>query len=109
MRTWIMPLLMALLLGAYTGLYSTPVLADDFNDGIDFEESSSQYGELDGSNRNYSYLKQRAKSLARSGHGGVVLSDSGALNSVILDAGAKITGDIIIIDESKGDKTVIAK
>lgn len=102
-------LLAAFLLGTYLSLHLTPALADDLSDGIEFEESDSQYGELGGSKKNYSYLKQRAKSLARSGHGGVVLSDSGALNSVILDAGAKITGDIIIIDESKGDKTVIAK
>ena len=83
--------------------------ADDLNDGIEADESSSQYGELGSSSKNYSYLKQRAKSLARSGSSDVVLSDSGSLNSVILDAGAQINGDVIIIDESKGNKTVLTK
>lgn len=109
MRTPMMALLLALLLT--TGHCLTPGsgLADDLHDGIEADESSSQYGELGSSSRNYSYLKQRAKSLARSGRGDVVLSDSGSMNSVIMDAGAQINGDIIIIDESKGDKTVIAK
>lgn len=109
MRTRLMPLLLALLLITAHGLTPALGLADDLNDGIEADESSSQYGELGSSSRNYSYLKQRAKSLARSGHGDVVLSDSGTMNSVIMDAGAQINGDIIIIDESKGDKTVIAK
>jgi len=38
----------------------------------------------------------------------VVLSDSGALNSVILESGAEINGDIIIIDDSSGDKTILS-
>ena len=109
MRTPMMALLLALLLT--TGHCLTPGsgLADDLHDGIEADESSSQYGELGSSSRNYSYLKQRAKSLGRSGRGDVVLSDGGSMNSVIMDAGAQINGDIIIIDESKGDKTVIAK
>lgn len=109
MRTLTLTLMLALLLTGGYGVTAAPCLADDLNDGIEADESSTQYGELGSSSRNYSYLKQRAKSLARSGSGDVVLSDSGSLNSVIMDAGAQINGDIIIIDESKGDKTVIAK
>ena len=109
MHIRLVPLLLTLLLIASHGLMPAPGLADDLNDGIEADESSSQYGELGSSSRNYSYLKQRAKSLARSGSKDVVLSDSGSMNSVIMDAGAQINGDIIIIDESKGNKTVIAK
>lgn len=109
MRTLTLTLMLALLLTGGYGVAAAPCLADDLNDGIEADESSTQYGELGSSSRNYSYLKQRAKSLARSGSGDVVLSDGGSLNSVIMDAGAQINGDIIIIDESKGDKTVIAK
>jgi hypothetical protein len=106
MRRITAPLLFVLLL---TGLYFTaPCLADDLNDGIEADDGVQQYNELGSSTKNFSYLTQRAKSKARSKSGDVVLSDKGALNSVVLDAGASIHGDIIIIDDSKGDKTVIS-
>jgi hypothetical protein len=31
------------------------------------------------------------------------------LNSVIVEAGAELNGDIIIIDDSKGDKTIVTE
>ena len=43
------------------------------------------------------------------GSGDVVLSDAGLLNSVILESGAQIKGDVVIIDESSGDKTVLSR
>lgn len=109
MRTLTLTLMLALLLTGGYGIVPAPCLADDLNDGIEADDSGTQYGELGNSSKNYSYLKQRAKSLARSGSSDVVVSDGGSLNSVIMDAGAQINGDIIIIDESKGNKTVIAK
>jgi hypothetical protein len=108
MRT-ITATLMKVFLLAGTFCCAVPSLADDLNDGIEADDSVQQYSELGSSSRNFSYLAQRARSKARSGSGDVVLSGSGALNSVILDSGAQINGDIIIIDDSKGDKTVIAK
>jgi len=109
MRTITATLLLALLLaGGYGLAVVAPCRADDLNDGIEADESGTQYGELGSSSKNFSYLTQRARSKGRAGSGDVVLSESGAMNSVILDAGAKINGDIIIIDDSKGDKTVIA-
>jgi hypothetical protein len=86
-----------------------PSRADDLNDGIEADDAIGAYGEINGANKNFSYLAQRARSKAASGSGGVVLAEGGALNSVILDSGARINGDIIIIDDSKGDKTVISK
>ncbi|WP_028317490.1 hypothetical protein [Desulfobulbus elongatus] len=109
MRTITVALVLAALLAGGWGGTATSCRADDFDDGIEADESSLQYGDLGSSNKNFSYLAQRARSKARSGSGDVVLSDGGSLNSVILDAGAQINGDIIIIDDSKGDKTVIAK
>jgi hypothetical protein len=85
-----------------------PAHADDQDDGITADDSVQSYSDISSSSRNFSYLAQRARSKAASGSGDVVLSDSGALNSVILDAGAEINGDIIIIDDSSGDKTVIS-
>ena len=108
MRTITAILMLVLLTGGWFGA-AAPCRADDLNDGIEADESSVQYGDLGSSSKNFSYLAQRARSKARSGSGDAVLSDSGALNSVILDAGAQINGDIIIIDDYKGDKTVIAK
>lgn len=87
----------------------SPGRADDLSDGIEADDAIGTYSEISGANRNFSYLAQRARSKAASGSGGVVLADGGALNSVILDSGARINGDIIIIDDSKGDKTVISK
>lgn len=109
MRT-ITAILLLLVAAGYL-MAARPCRADDLNDGIEADESSTQYGELGNSSRNYSYLKQRAKSLARSGSSSAVISDStgGSLNSVILDAGAQINGNVYIIDESKGDKTVLTK
>lgn len=107
MRTITAILVLLLAGGFFAG--AAPCLADDLNDGIEADDGVQQYNELGSSSKNFSYLAQRARSKARSGSGDVVLSDSGSLNSVIMDAGAQINGDIIIIDDSKGDKTVIAK
>jgi hypothetical protein len=86
----------------------SPSQADDLNDGIEADDSVQSYSDISNSSKNFSYLSQRARSKAASGSGDVILSDGGALNSVILDSGAQINGDIIIIDDSKGDKTVIS-
>ncbi|ADW16605.1 hypothetical protein Despr_0424 [Desulfobulbus propionicus DSM 2032] len=106
MQTITATLVLSLLL---TGIFrADPVRADDLDDGITIDDSAYSYGNISSSSQNFSYLAQRARSKAASGSGDVVLSDSGALNSVILDAGAQINGDIIIIDDSSGDKTVIS-
>ena len=75
---------------------------------IQADDEVSSYEDLSSSGKNFSYLAQRARSKAASGSGDVVLSDSGALNSVILESGAEINGDIIIIDDSSGDKTILS-
>jgi len=89
--------------------FGQPCLAMDQDDGISIDDNSQQYEDLSSSMNNYSYLTQRARSKAAAGSGDVVLSDAGALNSVILESGAQIKGDVVIIDESSGDKTVLSR
>ncbi|MGE4559057.1 MAG: hypothetical protein AB7E77_02550 [Desulfobulbus sp.] len=86
----------------------TPCPAMDQDDGIAIDDNSQQYEDISSSRKNFSYLTQRARSKAAAGSGDVVLSDAGALNSVILESGAEIKGDVVIIDESSGDKTVLS-
>lgn len=83
--------------------------ADDLNDGIEADDSVQAYSDINTPSRNFSYLTQRARSKAASGSGDVLQSKNGALNSVIMEAGAKINGDIIIIDQSKGNKTILSE
>ncbi len=95
---------------ALTGLAGANVCpAQDQDDGIAIDDNTQGYGDISSSNKNFSYLTQRARSKAASGSGDVVLSDAGALNSVILESGAQINGDVVIIDESSGDKTVLSQ
>jgi hypothetical protein len=86
-----------------------PCRANDQEDGIEIDSSVESYDQISKSNRNFSYLTQRARSKAALGDSGVVTSKDGLLNSVVLESGAKINGDIIIIDDSKGDKTIISE
>ena len=83
--------------------------AQDQDDGIAIDDNTQGYDDISSSNKNFSYLTQRARSKAASGSGDVVLSDAGALNSVILQSGAQINGDVVIIDDSSGDKTVLSR
>lgn len=105
MRTFAAALTLTLLL---TGMLVGAARAADQDDGIQADDEVSSYEDLSSSGKNFSYLAQRARSKAASGSGDVVLSDSGALNSVILESGAEINGDIIIIDDSSGDKTILS-
>ena len=87
-----------------------PCLADDFDDGIEVDDNMKQYQEIGNHpDLNFAYLSQRARSRAAAGIGDAGNAKNGALNSVILEPGAQINGDIIIIDQSKGDKTIITE
>jgi len=93
---------------------STPCRADDLDDGIAIDDSSMEYDQIgDSIEPNYSYIALRAQSdvAARSDTGtdDLVTGEGSLLNSVILEAGATVQGDIYIIDQSKGDKTIIAR
>lgn len=87
-----------------------PCLADDLDDGIEVDDNIKQYNEIgDHPDLNFAYLSQRARSRAATGVGEARIAKSGTLNSVILEPGAQLNGDIIIIDQSKGDKTIITE
>ena len=91
-------------------------IADDLDDGISkhTDDSISSYDDLGKPDRNINFLKLNAKSHAevqKEGSGstdqGSKQTGSGNMNSVVMGAGGTIRGDIYIIDESKGDKTVV--
>ena len=87
-----------------------PCLADDLDDGIEVDDNMKQYQEIGNHpDLNFTYLSQRARSRAATGIGDASYAKNSTLNSVILEPGAQINGDIIIIDQSKGDKTIITE
>jgi hypothetical protein len=107
MRTVIVPLMFL-----FFWLCVAPISscrADDRDDSIQIDDTVESYDQISKAKKNFSYLTQRARSKAASGSNDVITSKDGLLNSVVLESGAKINGDIIIIDSSKGDKTVISK
>lgn len=88
--------------------------ADDLDDGIPIDDSLMEYDQIgDRVEPNYSFIALRAQSDAVSRSSNLsddLITDQGSiLNSVILESGASVQGDIIIIDQSKGDKTIIGK
>lgn len=107
MRTMTATLLTLLILAAFSPVVSSR--ADDQDDGIAIDDGVESYDQISKSNQNFSYLAQRARSKAAAGGGHVLTPANGFLNSVILESGAEINGDIIIIDDSKGDKTIISQ
>lgn len=100
-----------------------PASADDLDDKISTytDDSVAADHNLGGEGINIKYKKLDAKSRAKvrenaskkKGDGSSDKSGkknkqgSGNMNSVVMGAGSNIKGDIIIIDESKGNKTQI--
>lgn len=89
-------------------------IADDLDDGIPIDDSISEYDQIgDSIDPNYAYLSLRVQSdvAARLDNNDEdpAVNEGSFLNSVILQAGATVQGDIIIIDQSQGDKTIIAQ
>ncbi|MDY0190934.1 MAG: hypothetical protein RBR22_09400 [Desulfuromonas sp.] len=96
----------------------TSVLAGDLDDGISkfTDDNITKWDDLGKKDRNVTFIKLNARSQAsvRSKNGNASgtsgISDGSAnMNSVILGAGGTIRGDVIIIDDSSGDKTQIAE
>lgn len=103
-----------------SGLVITLVLlacvcyGNDLDDGIPIDDQPMS--DFDNVNRdvNITFIKMRAKSQAKVTAGEVndgetiVSKDpTGSINSVISGPGSTFRGDVIIIDQSKGDKTVV--
>ena len=91
----------------------------DLDDGMSkyTDDGISSYDNLGDVDKNIKFIKLDAKSKAEvrtraaqsgSDSGGSMNSSSSAnMNSVVLGAGGTIKGDIIIIDESRGNKTQV--
>ncbi len=91
-----------------------PCRADDLDDGIPIDDSLAEYEQIgDSIEPNYAYIALRAQSDAAarsSDRMSELVTDQGSiLNSVILESGATVQGDIFIIDQSRGDKTIISR
>jgi hypothetical protein len=91
-------------------------LALDIDDGIDIDDSITDYHELGKMQKNISYivLNSISKSYTSMSSDDVVIDDANgtakniSVNSVIVGSGSNIHGDIIIIDQSQGDKAAIS-
>lgn len=89
---------------------------NDLDDGISIDDNPiSHYDNVD-RDINITYIKMQAKTHAKinsdevNGKDAVVSKDpTGSINSVVSGAGSTFKGDIIIIDESKGDKTIVVE
>ena len=96
------------------GLLCFNATASDLDDGISkaTDDNISKWDDLGKADKNINFiiLKQKSKAAMAEKRGEVVGSGSGDanMNSVVMGAGSNIRGDIIIIDQSKGDKTNIA-
>ncbi len=95
---------------AFTLLLVTSVgYGNDFDDGIPID--GQPVSSFDNVNRdvNTTYIIMRAKAKYKADAAEGVLSkeQTGSINSVISGPGSTIKGDVIIIDEGKGDKTVV--
>jgi len=82
---------------------------DDLEDKISkaTDDSIDKDDELGQKDHNVKFLKMKAKS----GSSGSMQGKSGDanMNSVVLGAGSNVRGDIIILDESKGNKVNTTK
>ena len=108
-----------------TFVFTPCVFASDLDDGISkfTDDNISKWDDLGKKDRNVTYIKLNARSQAdvrskrgrgingQTAGGGTGGSGGGSanMNSVILGAGGTIRGDVIIIDDSRGDKTQIAE
>ncbi len=102
----------------------SPCSASDLEDGISkyTDDSISKIDELGDPGLNIRYIITKAKSQAdMARHKGRKATDGaegqaekatlgiGAMNSVVLGPGGTVKGDIIIIDQSRGDKTQVVE
>ncbi|MBU0480506.1 MAG: hypothetical protein KKG47_05340 [Proteobacteria bacterium] len=107
-------LLLSLLLFSCFGV----AMADDLDDGISksTDDGIASYDDMGKGDKNIKFIIMNSKSQAavaqhsaqRGASSSSSSSSSGSgdnnMNSVVMGAGSTIHGDVIIIDESKGDK-----
>ena len=95
------------LLGVFGG---SSCFAIDLDDDIAIDDSIEEYHDMGKIQQNNKYIILSAMTKANMASGLDSLENSSsAINSVILTPGAEVHGDIIIVDESEGGHTAIAK
>jgi hypothetical protein len=106
MRVLIFLAVLALAVSLSRGL----CLADDLDDNIAAKPATddpiSKDDEIGQADHNIKYIKTRIKAGGVSGVQTGKTGD-GNMNSVVLGAGSNVRGDIIIIDDSRGNKNQI--
>lgn len=83
-------------------------LAKDMDDKIEADDGFEFDNTLK-KGTNVKYEKVKAKSMAKRDKGGSIDAGSGDTNINSAIVGGNVYGDIVIIDEGKGDKTIVKK
>ncbi len=85
-------------------------MATDFDDGIPFDENISDTISRPAKNTKFIVLKAKSKARVKADNRNYTKNydgKNGAMNSVVMGPGSDVNGDIIIIDESRGDNTLV--
>ncbi len=119
MKTKILSIIMALIVGLFIKIGIG--FCGDLDDDIEVDDNISSYDDLGKPEKNINFIKLKAKMQAKmaqrqaqksassgSSESGT-LEGGGSMNSVVMGPGSNVRGDIIIIDESKGDKTQVVE
>ncbi|MFZ5573454.1 MAG: hypothetical protein ACOZF0_23880 [Thermodesulfobacteriota bacterium] len=116
MKKQFVTIMMAVVIGVF--LSAGNGFCGDLDDEIEVDDNITAYDDLGKTEKNINFIKLKAKMEAKmaqkqaekNGTGGSSESlQGGAMNSVVMGAGSNVRGDIIIIDESKGDKTQVVE
>jgi hypothetical protein len=93
-------------------LYPYYSLSLDLEDGILIDDSITLYHEMGNMKKNVKFIvrDKMSKAYSRINVNNVLYSqeDFASVGSIILGVGSVVHGDIIIIDQSVGDKTAIS-
>ena len=98
---------MALLVSLFL-VCGAPALAKDMDDKID-NDDGFEFDNTLKKGTNVKYEKVKAKSQAKRDKGGSIEAGTGDTNINSAVVGGNVYGDIVIIDEGKGDKTIVKK
>lgn len=87
------------------------LFSGDLDDGMGkfTDEAISKDDEAFQGQKNTAFIKMKARAAAGVSGKADAASGGANINSVILGAGSNVKGDIIIIDQSKGDKTILSE
>lgn len=89
----------------------------DIDDGIEIDDSIESHHEMGKIQKNINYVVRNAISRAytRMGYKDMLINDpsvsseTNAVGSIIVGSGSRVQGDIILIDQSRGNKSAISK